>query len=147
MFCFLQEQRDSGLCSIIHLISIKQILTVSWLWEATKFMTSMWLLFKRQDPLWYASGSEKLPVILKATKMLICAEDLGLCRIVYPRLWIARLTALKVQRMPSDNIPFYDPNMLVIKRCNSIFTWQFYIKTMVVWRSGINSEVLQQCKQ
>ena len=66
--------------------------------------------FKRQDELWYQKAMEKLPVILNATDMLICGEDLGLVPesvpLVMDRLGI---TALKVQRMPSDNIPWYSP--------------------------------------
>ncbi|AYO58485.1 4-alpha-glucanotransferase [Chryseobacterium sp. 6424] len=66
--------------------------------------------FKRQDGLWYEQAMEKLPVILNATDMLICGEDLGLVPdavpIVMDRLAI---TALKVQRMPSENILWYDP--------------------------------------
>ncbi|WP_373708384.1 4-alpha-glucanotransferase, partial [Kaistella sp.] len=66
--------------------------------------------FKRQDGLWYQQAMEKLPVILNATDMLICGEDLGLVPESVPQV-MDRLgiTALKVQRMPSDNIPWYDP--------------------------------------
>lgn len=66
--------------------------------------------FKRQDGLWYKSGMEKLPPILNSTKMLICAEDLGLVPDCVPQVMDRLgLVALKVQRMPSDNIPFYNP--------------------------------------
>ncbi|WP_226063890.1 4-alpha-glucanotransferase [Kaistella polysaccharea] len=66
--------------------------------------------FQRQDGLWYQKGMEKLPVILNATDMLICGEDLGLVPDCVPQV-MDRLgiTALKVQRMPSDDIPWYDP--------------------------------------
>lgn len=66
--------------------------------------------FKRQDGLWYQSAMEKLPVILNSTKMLICGEDLGLVPDCVPQV-MDRLgiTALKVQRMPKDDIPFYNP--------------------------------------
>lgn len=66
--------------------------------------------FKRQDGLWYQSAMEKLPVILNATDMLICGEDLGLVPDCVPQV-MDRLgiTALKVQRMPSENILWYDP--------------------------------------
>ncbi len=66
--------------------------------------------FKRQDGLWYEKAMEKLPVILNATDMLICGEDLGLVPESVPQV-MDRLgiTALKVQRMPSDNIPWYNP--------------------------------------
>ncbi|MGV8915520.1 MAG: 4-alpha-glucanotransferase [Kaistella sp.] len=66
--------------------------------------------FQRQDGLWYQKGMEKLPVILNSTDMLICGEDLGLVPECVPQV-MDRLgiTALKVQRMPSDNIPWYNP--------------------------------------
>lgn len=66
--------------------------------------------FQRQDGLWYQKGMEKLPVILNSTDMLICGEDLGLVPECVPQL-MDRLgiTALKVQRMPSDNVPWYNP--------------------------------------
>ncbi|WP_417427651.1 4-alpha-glucanotransferase [Halpernia sp.] len=66
--------------------------------------------FKRQDGLWYKSAMEKLPPILNSTNMLICGEDLGLVPDCVPQVMDRLgLTALKVQRMPSDNIPFYNP--------------------------------------
>lgn len=66
--------------------------------------------FKRQDALWYEKAMEKLPVILNATKMLICGEDLGLVPDCVPVVMDElAIVALKVQRMPSDNIPFYNP--------------------------------------
>lgn len=66
--------------------------------------------FKRQDPLWKEKAMEKLPVILNATKMLICGEDLGLVPDCVPEVMDElAIVALKVQRMPSDNIPFYNP--------------------------------------
>lgn len=66
--------------------------------------------FKRQDGLWYQSAMEKLPVILNSTKMLICGEDLGLVPDCVPEVMDRlAITALKVQRMPSENIPFYNP--------------------------------------
>lgn len=66
--------------------------------------------FRRQDQLWQQQAMEKLPVILNATDMLICGEDLGLVPksvpVVMDHLGI---TALKVQRMPAENIPWYNP--------------------------------------
>lgn len=66
--------------------------------------------FKRQDALWYEKAMEKLPVILNATDMLICGEDLGLVPDSVPQV-MDRLgiTALKVQRMPAENISWYNP--------------------------------------
>lgn len=66
--------------------------------------------FRRQDHLWSEKAMEKLPVILNATKMLICGEDLGMVPDCVPLVMDElAIIALKVQRMPSENIPFYDP--------------------------------------
>ena len=66
--------------------------------------------FKRQDGLWYQKAMEKLPMLLSATDMLICGEDLGLVPdcvpVVMDKLGI---TALKVQRSPKEDVPFYNP--------------------------------------
>ncbi|MCJ7934531.1 MAG: 4-alpha-glucanotransferase [Chryseobacterium sp.] len=66
--------------------------------------------FRRQDHLWYEKAMEKLPVILNATKMLICGEDLGMVPACVPVVMDElAIIALKVQRMPAENIPFYNP--------------------------------------
>ncbi|WP_228448510.1 MULTISPECIES: 4-alpha-glucanotransferase [unclassified Chryseobacterium] len=66
--------------------------------------------FRRQDHLWYEKAMEKLPMILNATKMLICGEDLGMVPACVPVVMDElAIIALKVQRMPAENIPFYDP--------------------------------------
>ncbi|WP_232815813.1 4-alpha-glucanotransferase [Chryseobacterium capnotolerans] len=66
--------------------------------------------FRRQDHLWYEKAMEKLPMILNATKMLICGEDLGMVPACVPVVMDElAIIALKVQRMPAENISFYDP--------------------------------------
>ncbi|RMZ60424.1 4-alpha-glucanotransferase [Chryseobacterium nematophagum] len=66
--------------------------------------------FRRHDHLWYKKGMEKLPMILNSTKMLICGEDLGLVPDCVPVVMDElAIIALKVQRMPSENIPFHNP--------------------------------------
>lgn len=66
--------------------------------------------FRRQDGLWYQSAMEKLPMILNATDMLICGEDLGLVPDCVPQVMDRlAITALKVQRMPADDSLWYDP--------------------------------------
>lgn len=66
--------------------------------------------FKRQDAFWAANAMEKLPVILNSTDMLICAEDLGMVPDCVPQvLNHLGITALKVQRMPAENIAWYNP--------------------------------------
>lgn len=66
--------------------------------------------FNRQNELWYHSAMEKLPMILNATDMLICGEDLGMVPDAVPVVMDQLgIIALKVQRMPSENILWYDP--------------------------------------
>ena len=69
--------------------------------------------FVRQEALWRASGLEKLPALQRATHMLICAEDLGLVPDCVPQvLDELGIVALKLQRAPKEQIPFYDPEKL-----------------------------------
>lgn len=66
--------------------------------------------FERQDDLWYNSAMKKLPVILDSSDMLICGEDLGLVPAPVPKVMDElAIAALKVQRMPAEEITFYDP--------------------------------------
>jgi 4-alpha-glucanotransferase len=109
---FLQEERDGQY--VYHpRFNVQNTSSYQYLSDGEKraiYDLSVDYFYKRQDGLWYASAMEKLPVILNATEMLICGEDLGLVPECVPQV-MDRLgiTALKVQRMPSENIPFYNP--------------------------------------
>ncbi len=109
---FLTEETDNG--TVYHpRFNIAKTSSYQYLpdWEKAK-LSDVYndYFFKRQDGLWYQKAMEKLPALLNSTTMLICGEDLGLVPdsvpVVMDKLAI---TALKVQRMPSDNIPWYDP--------------------------------------
>ena len=66
--------------------------------------------FRRQDGLWHEKAMEKLPMLLSATDMLICGEDLGLVPDCVPGVMDALgITALKVQRSPKEDVPYYNP--------------------------------------
>ncbi|RQP14390.1 MAG: 4-alpha-glucanotransferase [Chryseobacterium sp.] len=66
--------------------------------------------YRRQDGLWRNSAMEKLPVLLASTDMLICGEDLGLVPDSVPQVMDELgITALKVQRSPKEDVPFYNP--------------------------------------
>ena len=66
--------------------------------------------FVRQEALWRENGLEKLPALKNASDMLICAEDLGLVPACVPDvLHELGITALKIQRAPSDDTEFSDP--------------------------------------
>ena len=66
--------------------------------------------FVRQETLWQQNGLEQLPALKNASDMLICAEDLGLVPACVPEvLHELGITALKIQRAPSDGTEFSDP--------------------------------------
>lgn len=109
---FLTEETENG--TVYHpRFNIAKTTSYKYLpdWEKAK-LNDVYndYFFKRQDGLWYQKAMEKLPALLNSTTMLICGEDLGLVPdsvpVVMDKLAI---TALKVQRMPSENIPWYDP--------------------------------------
>lgn len=109
---FLEEERDGG--KVFHpRFNLSKTDSYKYLpdWEK-RALDELYVdyFFRRQDGLWYQSAMEKLPVILNATEMLICGEDLGLVPDCVPQVMDRlAITALKVQRMPSENILWYDP--------------------------------------
>ncbi|KAF2072528.1 hypothetical protein CYY_006171 [Polysphondylium violaceum] len=67
--------------------------------------------FERQEELWAQTALQRLPLIKKCTKMLVCGEDLGMVpKCVEPVLKDLGILGLRIQRMPSDsNKDFYHP--------------------------------------
>jgi len=67
---------------------------------------------KRQDPLWEKKGLEKLKVMQRATKMKICAEDIGVVPACVGKvLKELKIPSLCVQRMPTNfEVDFEDPS-------------------------------------
>lgn len=110
---FIQEEKEDG-SSVYHpRFNIHHTDSYRFLsdWEKEAvYQFYVDYFFKRQDDLWYRSGMEKLPVILNATDMLICAEDLGMVPDCVPVVMDKlAITALKVQRMPPGDAEIYDP--------------------------------------
>lgn len=59
--------------------------------------------YKMHQDVWAASSSKRLPMIGKASQMLIIGEDLGLLAPIVPKkMEEFGLLGLRVQRMPSD---------------------------------------------
>jgi 4-alpha-glucanotransferase len=109
--------------------------------------------FKRQDHLWYEKAMEKLPVILNATKMLICGEDLGMVPDCVPVVMDElAIIALKVQRMPSDNIPFYNPkkasylNVVTASSHDSSTLRQWWKEDPALTQKYFNQQLIQYGK-
>jgi len=59
--------------------------------------------FRRQDHMWGHIGFERLPILKKASDMLVCGEDLGMIPdCVWPVMKRLSVLGLRVQRMPPD---------------------------------------------
>lgn len=109
--------------------------------------------YSRQDFLWKESAMEKLPPILSATDMLICGEDLGLVPKCVPEVMDdLAIIALKVQRMPSENIPFYDPknagylNVVTASSHDSSTLRQWWKEDRELTQKYFNQQLLQTGK-
>jgi 4-alpha-glucanotransferase len=109
--------------------------------------------FRRQDHLWSEKAMEKLPVILNATKMLICGEDLGMVPACVPIVMDElAIIALKVQRMPSENIPFYNPkhanymNVVTASSHDSSTLRQWWKEDPALTQKYFNQQLIQYGK-
>ncbi len=100
--------------------------------------------FRRQDGLWHEKAMEKLPMLLSATDMLICGEDLGLVPDCVPgvmecfRNYSAQSSAFAKRRcsvLQSSKCRLYE-------RSYGFFSRQFYIKTMVERKQRTYAELL-----
>lgn len=59
--------------------------------------------YRRNNQFWYREAMKKLPRLVEATRMLVCAEDLGMVPDCVP--WVLdqlRILSLEIQSMPKD---------------------------------------------
>jgi 4-alpha-glucanotransferase len=59
--------------------------------------------YRRNNQFWYQEAMKKLPRLTQATRMLVCAEDLGMVPDCVP--WVMnelRILSLEIQSMPKD---------------------------------------------
>ena len=59
--------------------------------------------YRRNNQFWYREAMKKLPLLTQATRMLVCAEDLGMVPDCVP--WVMnelRILSLEIQSMPKD---------------------------------------------
>ena len=59
--------------------------------------------YRRHTQFWYGEAMKKVPVVVQATRMLVCAEDLGMVPDCVP--WVMnqlRILSLEIQSMPKD---------------------------------------------
>ena len=60
--------------------------------------------YRRNNQFWYSEAMKKLPLLTQATRMLVCAEDLGMVPDCVP--WVMnelRILSLEIQSMPKDD--------------------------------------------
>lgn len=60
--------------------------------------------YRRNNQFWYREAMKKLPKLVEATRMLVCAEDLGMVPDCVP--WVInelRILSLEIQTMPKDS--------------------------------------------
>ena len=59
--------------------------------------------YRRHNDFWYGKAMWKLPPLIESTKMLCCAEDLGMIPDCVPAVMNAlQILSLEIQRMPKD---------------------------------------------
>ncbi len=59
--------------------------------------------YRRNNQFWYSEAMKKMPKLVEATRMLVCAEDLGMVPDCVP--WVMnelRILSLELQSMPKD---------------------------------------------
>ena len=76
------------------------------LWDNDKFVFNRLYndyFYRRNNQFWYTEAMKKLPKLTQATRMLVCAEDLGMVPDCVP--WVMnelRILSLEIQSMPKD---------------------------------------------
>lgn len=76
------------------------------LWDSDKAMFNRLYndyYYRRNNQFWYREADKKLPKLVQATRMLVCAEDLGMVPDCVP--WIMneqKILSLEIQSMPKD---------------------------------------------
>ena len=110
---FLTEETEQGELVYHPRFNLSKTLSYQYLSDDLKgklYTLYIDYFFRRQDEMWKENAMEKLPMLLQATDMLICGEDLGLVPDSVPEVMDnLAITALKVQRSPKENVAFYNP--------------------------------------
>ena len=77
------------------------------LWDNDKYVFNRLYndyFYRRNNQFWYTEAMKKLPRLTQATRMLVCAEDLGMVPDCVP--WVMnelRILSLEIQSMPKDS--------------------------------------------
>ena len=101
---FLRDHRDPN--RFHPRISVQFDFIYQWLWDSDKGIFNKLYndyYYRRNNQFWYQEAMKKLPRLVQATRMLVCAEDLGMVPDCVP--WVMdelRILSLEIQSMPKD---------------------------------------------
>lgn len=101
---FLKDKKD---CKKFHpRIAVQLDFVYESLWDNDKrCFNNLYndYFYRRNNQFWYQEAMKKLPRLAEATRMLVCAEDLGMVPSCVP--WVMeqlRILSLEIQSMPKD---------------------------------------------
>ena len=101
---FVRDHRDSN--KFHPRISVQLDFVYESLYDSDKFVFNKLYndyYYRRNNQFWYREAMKKLPRLVQATRMLVCAEDLGMVPDCVP--WVMnelRILSLELQSMPKD---------------------------------------------
>ena len=102
---FIRDRKDSN--KFHPRIGVQNDFIYQTLWDNDKFTFNRLYndyFYRRNNQFWYTEAMKKLPKLTQATRMLVCAEDLGMVPDCVP--WVMnelRILSLEIQSMPKDN--------------------------------------------
>ena len=106
---FLRDRKDSN--KFHPRISVQFDLIYESLYDSDKYIFNKIYndyFYRRNNHFWYREAMNKLPKLVEATRMLVCAEDLGMVPDCVP--WVMeelKILSLELQSMPKDpNVRF-----------------------------------------
>ncbi len=102
---FVPDRKDAG--KYHPRIGVQNDFIYQALYDSDKFIFNKLYndyFYRRNNQFWYQEAMKKLPRLTQATRMLVCAEDLGMVPDCVP--WVMnelRILSLEIQSMPKDN--------------------------------------------
>ena len=101
---FVRDRKDHG--KFHPRIGVQNDFIYQWLFDSDKAVFNRIYndyFYRRNNQFWYTEAMKKLPRLTQATRMLVCAEDLGMVPDCVP--WVMnelRILSLEIQTMPKD---------------------------------------------
>ncbi|NPD81166.1 4-alpha-glucanotransferase [Prevotella sp. PINT] len=101
---FLRDHKDANLYH--PRIAVQTDFIYESLWDCDKAAFNRLYndyFYRRNNDFWYHEAMKKLPKLTQATRMLVCAEDLGMVpECVAPVMNELKILSLEIQSMPKD---------------------------------------------